>query len=140
MVHVVHADDADITFASSDHILLRVHSVNLSCNSEGFAPPIGTSAPSTQEVVQLTETCRVLELLFQFMYPQRSPDLSVIEFDLFLEVAEEAEKYQVFSAMQICAMEMEYVPLNLLPFCSDVISYTSSLLGSEQLIRSIHLK
>lgn len=102
-----HADDADVTFASGDHILFHVHSTNLNCNSEGFAAPFGTASPSTQEVVQLTETCDVLELLFQFMYPQRSPDLSAIGFGLFLEVAEAAEKYQVYSAMQICAMQME---------------------------------
>ncbi|KAF7973109.1 hypothetical protein HWV62_16222 [Athelia sp. TMB] len=101
------AADADIVFLSSDSILFRVHSSNLTCGSEGFAPPTGTSSLSKHDIVQLTETSMTLELLFQFMYPQRPPDLSALEFKSFMGVAEAAEKYQVYSAMQICAMQME---------------------------------
>lgn len=103
------AADADIVFLSSDSILFRVHSSNLTCGSEGFAPPTGTSSLSKHDTVQLTETSMTLELLFQFMYPQRPPDLSAMEFKSFMGVAEAAEKYQVYSAMQICAMQMECV-------------------------------
>jgi len=100
-------NDADTSFLSSDGVLFRVHRANLACGSEGFAPPPGTSSPSTNDQVQLTETAQTLELLFQFMYPQRPPDLAAVNFDLFMDVAEAAEKYQVYAAMQICAMHME---------------------------------
>lgn len=105
----VRADDADIAFQSIDNVIFQVHSANLTCSSEGFAPPDGTASPLAHEIIQLIETSDVLELIFQFMYPQRPPDLAAVDFQLLLNVAEAAEKYQVYCAMQICTMHMEHV-------------------------------
>jgi len=96
------AADSDITFESCDRVLFKVHRKNLECTSEGFAPPDGTS--SSVEVVPLAESAAVLELLFQFMYPQRQPDLKEIDFTTLSDFAEAVEKY---SAMQICNIRME---------------------------------
>ena len=101
------ADDADVTFRSCDGTLFKVHRKNLETNSEGFSPPPDTS--SREEIVSLTENGDTLDLLFQYIYPQRQPDLTEIDFKQLAELAEAAEKYQVFSAMTICNVHMTYV-------------------------------
>ncbi|KAF7978055.1 hypothetical protein HWV62_1685 [Athelia sp. TMB] len=85
------------------HCELHIKSCNLAANSEGFAAPPGTDS---QEIVPLSETGGTLELLFQFMYPQRQPDLVNMDFEQLAELAEAAEKYQVFAAMAICNVYM----------------------------------
>ncbi|KAJ7170782.1 hypothetical protein C8R43DRAFT_981034 [Mycena crocata] len=97
--------DADISFRSRDHILFRVHIKNLETHSDGF-PPSAICAPGSNEVVDLSEPAETLELLFQYMYPQRQPDLNMIEFPLLADLSEAAEKYQVYSAMDICRIFM----------------------------------
>jgi hypothetical protein len=65
------------------------------------------------EEVELTETSDVLEILFQFIYPRKHPSLVNIKFSMLAGVAEAAEKYQVFSAMNICEIRMRYVLIQL---------------------------
>lgn len=100
--------NSDITMRSSDGVLFKVHLKNLEMHSEGFpgGDPLMTHNDS---VVDLSETSTVLELLFQYMYRQRQPDLSNESFETLSMLAEAAEKYQVFSAMEICKVYMEYV-------------------------------
>jgi len=63
------------------------------------------------EPVPLTESSNVLELIFQFVHPRKQPGLDDTDFPLFLAVAEAAEKYEVYSAMNICQLRMkEYLP------------------------------
>jgi hypothetical protein len=95
-----------VTFISSDGVLFRIHKNNLAVNSRGFPPP---EFQSFDEVVKLSESSVVLELLFQFCYPQRHPDLELAEFDVLAELAEAAEKYEVFPAMTMCNIRMRYV-------------------------------
>jgi hypothetical protein len=56
--------------------------------------------------VLLTETSSILEILFQYMYPQPQPDIDAMQFEDFALLAEAVEKYEVFSAMSICKMHM----------------------------------
>ncbi|KZP29131.1 hypothetical protein FIBSPDRAFT_851977 [Athelia psychrophila] len=98
------ANDSDVTFRSCDGILFRVHRNNLKTSSEGFSPPDGTS--SQNEIVPLTEDGATLDLLFQYIYPQRQPDLTKISFKQLAGLAEAAEKYQVYAAMEICHVRM----------------------------------
>ncbi|THU75235.1 hypothetical protein K435DRAFT_707502, partial [Dendrothele bispora CBS 962.96] len=98
----------DVIFSSSDNVLFHVHKKNLEFCSGGF-PPAGT--PSViDETVSLTEKAFTLELLFAFVYPQRHPGLNDMSFDALLDLAEAAEKYEVYFAMSLCALKMkEYV-------------------------------
>lgn len=102
---LVCALDADITFESCDHVLFKVHRKNLEVTSEGFSPPSGTIA--THEVIPLIERAEVLDLLFQYMYPQRLPDLASVPFAILADLAEAAEKYQLYVAMKFCNMLMK---------------------------------
>ncbi|KAF7968825.1 hypothetical protein HWV62_29226 [Athelia sp. TMB] len=98
------ADDSDLTFRSCDGMVFKVHRNNLIAHSEGFSPPPNTD--SQDEIVPLIESGDTLELLFQFMYPQKQPDLKKMEFKQLAELAEAAEKYQVFAAMGVCNIYM----------------------------------
>ena len=61
------------------------------------------------EVVQLVEPAAVLELLFQYVYPQRHPNLQLVEFEVLNGLAEAVEKYQVYPALEHCKMFMQCV-------------------------------
>jgi len=99
------AADSDVIFRSCDNVLFQVHRNNLTTHSEGFAPPYGTPL-SQGELVPLSESADVLELLFQYIYPQRTPDLRKVRFDVLAGLAEAVEKYQVYAAMDICYIHM----------------------------------
>ncbi|KAK7036134.1 hypothetical protein R3P38DRAFT_616274 [Favolaschia claudopus] len=106
--------DADVIFQSSDGVLFGIHRINLQTNTEGFPPPEIQFA-STGEVVSLSESSSTLDRLFQFIYPRRHPGLDDIEFDELDALAEAAEKYQVFSAMNICQIRMRSMLPNHAP-------------------------
>ncbi|KAJ7692754.1 hypothetical protein B0H17DRAFT_863712, partial [Mycena rosella] len=95
--------DADVTFKSSDGVLFHTHRKNLEVCAEGFPPP-GISTGN--EVIELPESSVTLELLFQFMYPQRHPALDTTPFEILEPLAEASEKYQVFPAMNICHIRL----------------------------------
>jgi hypothetical protein len=95
-----------LTFKSSDGVLFKVHRKNLENASEGFSAP---EVCSGEEIVELTESRYTLELLFQYMYPQRHPDLRKVRFSQLAALAEAVEKYQVYTAMEICQIRMTCV-------------------------------
>ncbi|KAF8056514.1 hypothetical protein FPV67DRAFT_1729335 [Lyophyllum atratum] len=97
------APDADIIFQSSDGIMFRIHKMNLVACTEGFSPPAHCTL---DDVAPLTEPAIILDILFQFVYPQLQPHLEAVDFEVFMEVAEAAEKYQVYSAINLCTMLM----------------------------------
>jgi hypothetical protein len=103
---VVRAPDSDVIFRSSDGALFQEKRIELKVGAGGFAPP---EFDTNGEIVQLTETAQILwiELLFQFCYPNKHPDVEALEFDVLALLAEVAEKYQVFSAMNICKICMK---------------------------------
>ncbi|TFK62874.1 hypothetical protein BDN72DRAFT_964285 [Pluteus cervinus] len=61
---------------------------------------------SSAEVVALSESAPVLELLLQYMYRQPPPDLSKVAFELLAGLAEAAEKYRVYYAIDGCRRAM----------------------------------
>jgi hypothetical protein len=61
------------------------------------------------EVVQLPESSATLDLLFRFCYPQRHPDLEKLDFDILAALSEATEKYQMFSAINVCKYYMRCV-------------------------------
>lgn len=96
-----------------------VHRKNLDTHAEGFAPT-GIATPPLGEAVALPEASAVLDLLFQYMYPQPQPDLTKVEFSILAQLSEAAEKYQVYSAMEICKFHMQYVAF-FQPYTSERI-------------------
>jgi hypothetical protein len=50
----------------------------------------------------VTEPSSILEIVFQFMYPRRQPNIKDLGFQTILAVADAVEKYKVFAAMNLC--------------------------------------
>ncbi|KAJ7207893.1 hypothetical protein GGX14DRAFT_312511, partial [Mycena pura] len=91
-------------------ILYAAHSKNLDMYTEGFPPPeiaAGAHIGDEREDLQLTESATVLAVLLQFVHKQRQPPSSLWDFDPLAGVAEAAEKYQVYSVMQVCYIRMD---------------------------------
>jgi hypothetical protein len=83
----------------------RVHKNILQMHSHGFAAPNGTTS-TPDEVVALSETSSALELLLQYVYPGPQPDLTTVGFTELAGLAEAAQKYEVWSAMEISKAHM----------------------------------
>ncbi|KAK7057843.1 hypothetical protein R3P38DRAFT_3169349 [Favolaschia claudopus] len=126
---VICASDADMTILSCDGVIFKVHHKHLEVHSDVFAAAENAtcnagihSNPENDEVVELSESSAVLDLLFQYMYRQPQPDLRSVAFPEFAALAEAVEKYVVYSAMPAIAIQMkesvtEY-PLQVLNYAS----------------------
>ncbi|KAJ7431475.1 hypothetical protein B0H11DRAFT_2130378 [Mycena galericulata] len=113
------APDADVVFQSSDDVLFSVHRVNLQTHTEGFPP---AEIVTEGEICPLPESSATLEVLFQFIYPRRHPSLDNFRFEAVAALAEAAEKYQVYSAMNICHLRMkEFLPAN----AAEILTYAA---------------
>jgi hypothetical protein len=96
--------DSDLTIQSNDGILFHIHKINLKMGAGGFAPPEFDTQDSTP--VRLSENAETLELLFQFCYPKRLPDMETVKFEVLAQLAEAAEKYEVYAAICVCKILM----------------------------------
>ncbi|THU82874.1 hypothetical protein K435DRAFT_766272 [Dendrothele bispora CBS 962.96] len=95
---------SDITLQSSDRVLFKVHRRNLEMYSQ-------VSPTQSSEIVHLSESSAVLDLMFQYMYLQPQPDLRKVDFDVVKDLAEAVEKYCVYSAMGALNVRMrEHIP------------------------------
>ncbi|KAJ3906151.1 hypothetical protein F5879DRAFT_798165, partial [Lentinula edodes] len=98
------AADADVVIRSCDNVEFRLHKKNLEFLSGGFPPADTETNPN--EIVRLSESGETLEILFQFMYPQRFPSLDNMKIDPLIELAETAEKYEIFALIHICELHL----------------------------------
>ncbi|KAF8956591.1 hypothetical protein BDZ97DRAFT_1851067 [Flammula alnicola] len=117
--------NADITFKSSDGVLFKIYKKHLESNSAGFAVPERISVDN--EVVSVAESSQVLEILFRFIHPcsesqqYRQPFVIDMEPSMLFAVAEAAEKYIVFGAMNTFITRMHQMvsqhPVEILNHC-----------------------
>ncbi|CAA7268730.1 unnamed protein product [Cyclocybe aegerita] len=98
--------NADVTFISSDGVLFKIYRRHLEPTTGGF--PGADAMVVGPEPVALPEPANVLEVLFQFIQAPteatnfRQPSVHDMQEDIFFAVAEAAEKYLVYGAMNIC--------------------------------------
>lgn len=97
------SEKTDTTFKSCDGVLFHVERKYIEWKSSGFPPP---EFETCEDVVPLTETAEVLELLFLFLYPKRPPTLEGLPFEVLDAFTEAVEKYEVFSGLAICEVYM----------------------------------
>ncbi|KAG6887765.1 hypothetical protein C0992_010835 [Termitomyces sp. T32_za158] len=97
------ASDADVVFKSSDNVLFYIHRKNLEVHAAGFPPP---EISTNNKIVSLSEDASTFENLFPYIYPMRCPNIDLLPFQDLSKLAEAAEKYQVYSVMQICKLRM----------------------------------
>lgn len=67
------------------------------------------AVPGKVHEVHLPENDEVVTLMLKFMHKQRQPDLWKLEFRVLKGLAEAAEKYFIYSAIDICHFFMRYV-------------------------------
>ncbi|KAF8650286.1 hypothetical protein AX16_005314 [Volvariella volvacea WC 439] len=96
--------DADITIRSADGVKFHLHKKHLEMGCDAFPP---SAHPTMGEVVDLTESASTLEMLFQFLYARQQPDWEGLPFSELYDLAEAAEKYQVYTAMRVCNILMK---------------------------------
>jgi hypothetical protein len=104
---------ADVTFKSSDGVLFKLFKTHLGTTSAGFCAP--DMIVVDEQPFSLEEPSNVLETLFQFIHPcpearqYRQPSVMDLEPKLFFAVAEAAEKYIVYGAMNIFLTRMQWL-------------------------------
>ncbi|KIK64342.1 hypothetical protein GYMLUDRAFT_39891 [Collybiopsis luxurians FD-317 M1] len=92
------AQDAEITVVSSDNVLFRLHKMNVQVTAGSLLH----SSDTEDDYIVVSESSDVLEILFEFLYPDYETDLEKLDFEALLNVADAAEKYGVFYAMSHC--------------------------------------
>ncbi|KAF8159394.1 hypothetical protein B0H34DRAFT_401999 [Crassisporium funariophilum] len=118
---------SDLVFKSSNNVLFYINRKHFESTTAGFAVPELISA-DTSDPVHLSEPSSTLELLFQFIQPcseangYRQPLVVDMDHKTLFAVAEAAEKYIVFGAMNICITRMyqvyEQYPIEVLNHCA----------------------
>jgi len=145
--------EIDVVLESSDGTRFGSHVKNLETYSDGFPPSefsnsnIGTPVP---EVVLLPESSDVLSLLLHYMHNQRQPQSSVFKFNILSQLAEAAEKYMVFSAIEVCRIHMKeaiadhplpvlrYAAIHSYPELSDSAAPRTISLSLVEAEKSLH--
>ncbi|TFK64136.1 hypothetical protein BDN72DRAFT_846886 [Pluteus cervinus] len=100
--------DADITIVSGDDVRYDLHKKNLAISTGGFPPLEFSRTSEVNEQANLPERAYILDLLFQFVYPQRYPDIKSLKIDVLSELADAAEKYEVYGAISMCNVIMQF--------------------------------
>ena len=118
-IALVKDPEADISFCSADGTHFQLQRKFLEANTGAFP---GSEFDTRGEVVHLTESDIILRVLFGFVHPRKHPDVEELSFPLLAGVAEAAEKYEVFSAINICKLQMRCALLALLPSILNVLS------------------
>ncbi|TFK67444.1 hypothetical protein BDN72DRAFT_770637, partial [Pluteus cervinus] len=96
----------DVVIRSSDGQLHGTHSKNLEMYSGGF-PPASLADPNQINTIELTETSEIVTLMLKYVHNQRQPDSEKIKFRVMKDLAEAVEKYQIYSAMEVCKLHMK---------------------------------
>ncbi|KAE9403017.1 hypothetical protein BT96DRAFT_990662 [Gymnopus androsaceus JB14] len=94
----------DVVILSADNIEFHLYQKYLEYGAKGF-PPAGTPT-DPNDLPRLPESSEILEVLFQFMYPQHYPSLSGLEFEKLMLLAQAAEKYEVFALRNACQFQL----------------------------------
>ena len=69
--------------------------------------------PTYDEIASFSEESAILELLLRHIYPNAAPDLDTLDFETLGKLADAAEKYHIFSVMEICRLHMKYLSSTL---------------------------
>jgi hypothetical protein len=95
---------ADIVLVSSDGHRFGTHCKNLGDFTGGF--PLEISPANGEDVPMLDLNAEALSLFLQYIHHHRQPDLSTVAFRSLSQLAEAVEKYDVYSATEICRVQM----------------------------------
>ncbi|KAK7445133.1 hypothetical protein VKT23_015001 [Stygiomarasmius scandens] len=101
-------------FRSSDGVIFNINQKYLEVTTEGFPSSSVNGSTATavpDEIIPLTESSATLKLLFKFVHPKDQPDLWDLEFSALMDLANAAEKYIVYNAINVCQIRMrDFLP------------------------------
>ena len=95
---------ADLVLVSSDGHRFGAHSQNLGEFTGGF--PVNIAPANGEEVRMPDLDSQALPLFLQYVHHHRQPDLSNVPFRTLRQLAEAVEKYDVYSATEVCKVHM----------------------------------
>ena len=111
MSHIIAVEETGIAiFLSSDGETFKIPLRYLEATAGAF--PAAGDAIVNEDPISLQETSDILELLFRFICPPTEsdnhcqPDVSELDVPTFFKLAEAAEKYQVYGAMNTAMIYM----------------------------------
>jgi len=110
----------DLVLVSSDGHRFGTHMKNLGEFTGSFPLHI---TPANGEEVQIPDLdSRALPLFLRYVHHHRQPDLSNVPFKTLGQLAEAVEKYDVYSATEICKVQMlSFVD----SYCVEVFQYAA---------------
>ena len=95
---------ADMVLVSSDGHRFGTHCKNLGEFTGGF--PVDIAPANGEDVPMRDLKSDALSLFLQYIHHHRQPDLSRISFECLSQLSEAVEKYDVYSATEICKVQM----------------------------------
>lgn len=111
----IYSPNSDIGFRFSDGVIFKSHSPKAmkrhSTGSRDIFRGAGMSpAARSSDIADVRQSTSVVELLLQYISREPPPDLTKVDFEPFMELAEGAEKYDVGLpvARQLCRSHMKY--------------------------------
>jgi hypothetical protein len=99
--------EIDVILESLDGVQYGTHTKNIEAFTGSFPPSEACNPNSPPDVVSLPESSDVVSLLLQYIHHQRHPDPAEFKFDVLSRLADAAEKYMVFSAIEVCKIRMK---------------------------------
>ena len=97
--------------------MFKLHCKNLQAYAGAFPLPENIQPPSSNEKcavakIKLPEPAAVLEVVFEYLYPnveETHSDLEYVDFKRLLAISDAVEKYQVFAATHLCLLRLRQV-------------------------------
>jgi len=122
---------ADILVESSDGIRFRLHSKNIQVHTGSGG--LYCSSVNDPEITRLSEPVNVLEIVFQFLYPQKHPDLNAVsEFENVAAIANAVAKYEIYGAMNACEIRLRaFLPSHATEIFAYALKYQNQDLVNE---------
>ncbi|KJA16382.1 hypothetical protein HYPSUDRAFT_123187, partial [Hypholoma sublateritium FD-334 SS-4] len=101
----------DVVVHSSDGVKFGAHTANLLKYSDAFpgTEPPDAHGPAGGAVIRLAEAADVVRVLLRFVHGGRQPALSALDVDTLSALAAAVERYQVYSAVELCKAHMSLI-------------------------------
>ncbi|KAH8834182.1 hypothetical protein DL96DRAFT_1676385 [Flagelloscypha sp. PMI_526] len=116
---------ADTCIVSSDGVLFKIHSNNLSFSSDAFA--LNFDSTSKDDLAFFDEPADVLGILFAFIYPDTVYPTLLDQTIVFVrQLCTAAQKYMIPSAMAVCHARVLCVLWHFCFFCFSSIFFRMS--------------
>ena len=93
----------DTVVRTSDDVEFGAHAANLLKYSDAFP---GMDVRAGHATIRLEETAEVVDILLRFMHGGRQPALSALAVETLAALAAAVERYQVYSAVELCKAHM----------------------------------